>query len=315
VTQDYTAADLPELEKHAGAFTVYNTPGFDIEHLEFNVDPTYNGKTNPLANTNVRLGLGLALDKMTLIESALGVNAAEAKQIIAWTPWVNTPKLVQPFADKSITGQWDPIVGKYVQPGTSQALTDAKALLARTPWKNGFSLSLSTTAGNPTRAAQEAVVANSWRKIGVQVTPNYVPASKLFAGYTQAGPLNQGQFQVAMFAFTGSPEPDSFKYELASKYIDRDQSTHSAINENYSGIKDPSIDQAFSAASGTFDNSVRTKNYDYVQERLTKQSYWITLYFRPQIATADSNVQNFSDNPTQLGPTWDVYAWKTARVA
>jgi ABC-type transport system substrate-binding protein len=118
-----------------------------------------------------------------------------------------------------------------------------------------------------------------------------------------------------MFAFLGSPEPDTFKYELSSRYIDRDQSVHTAINENYSGIKDPSIDRAFTAASGTFDTRVRARNYDYIQERLAKQSYWISLYFRPQIATADSTVQNFSNNPTQLGPTWNVYAWKTARVA
>ena len=33
------------------------------------------------------------------------------------------------------------------------------------------------------------------------------------------------------------------------------------------------------------------------------------LYFRPQIATNDSHVFGFENNPTQFGPTANMYNW------
>jgi peptide/nickel transport system substrate-binding protein len=316
ITQDYTTDDLKALTNNSkGAFSIHSDPGFIFEHFEFNVDPTYNGKPNPLANTTVREALALSLDKMGLIQNALGLKGQAAKNVIAWTPWVNTPTLKQPYADTKITGEWDPISSKYVMPGTAQAVADAKKLLARTPYKNGFNTSISTTTGNPTRTAELEVAANNWNKIGVHVTPNYVPATTFFAGWSQAGPLNHGQFQIALFTFSGSPEPDSFKYNLESRYIDRNATTHVAINENYSGIKNPTIDKELTAASSTFNQAQRAKDYATVQEQLNRNVYWISLYFRPQIATANTNVGNFSNNPTQLGPTWNMYQWKALKAS
>jgi peptide/nickel transport system substrate-binding protein len=316
LTQDYTTDDLPGLKNNSkGQYTISSTPGFIFEHFEFNVDPTYGGKPNPLANVKVRQALALSLDKMGMIQSALGLKGQAAKNIVAWTPWVNTPQLVQPYTDKSINGQWDPIAGTYVMPGTASAIADTKKLLAQTPYKNGFSTSISTTTGNPTRTAELEVAANNWSKIGVKVSPNYVPATTFFAGWGQGGPLNHGQFQIALFTFSGSPEPDTFKFELQSKYIDRNATNHTAINENYSGVNNPVINKAFNTAASTFNQSQRTKAYDQVQVQLAKNDYWISLYFRPQIATVDPNVGNFSNNPTSLGPTWNMYQWKALKAS
>lgn len=316
LTQDYTTADLKDLNKNAGAqYTVSSTPGFIFEHFEFNVDKTYNGKPNPLANATVRQALALALDKLGLIESALAVDRATAQKIIAWTPWVNTPQLVQPFANRAVTGQWDSIARAYVMPGTPRAIADAKRLLARTPYRAGFTTSISTTTANPTRQAELEVAANNWRKLGVKVVPNLVPATTFFSGWAQGGPLNHGKFQVALFTFSGSPDPDTFKYELQSKYIDRTAKVHASINENYAGIRDPVLDAAFNRASATLNRATREREYNTIQARLNQRSYWISLYFRPQIATRGQNLLGFSNNPTSLGPTWNMYAWKTRQVS
>jgi peptide/nickel transport system substrate-binding protein len=86
ITSDYTAADLPSLESHKSAFRVDLGPAYLYEFIEFNVDPTYNGQQNPLHTADVRLALALALDKLGLIRSALGLSPAQAKAIEAWTP-------------------------------------------------------------------------------------------------------------------------------------------------------------------------------------------------------------------------------------
>jgi len=312
VTEDYTVADLPELNKHKSDFKTEAPASFFFEHVEMNTDKTYNGKANPLANTKVRQALSLGLDKIGLIQSALGISAAQAKQIVAWTPFVNTPSLVQPFADKSLLGQYDPLTKKYVQTtGRGSAVSDAKKLLSQAGYGSGFSLDFFTTSGNPTRQAQAAVIQKNWAAIGVKVNLNFVPASKLFpTDWAGNGILDHGQFQVAMFGYVGKPDPDQLKFNVMSRYCDREQAQHSSINGNNSCIHDSLINKLMPAAAKSLVKSTRAKDYAQVQVELNKQAYWIGLYFRANIATTDGKVKGFSANPTQLGSTWNVYAWK-----
>jgi peptide/nickel transport system substrate-binding protein len=309
VTQNYTLADIPELRKHTDAYRLYTDPGFIFEHVEFNVDPQYQGKDNPVANADVRVALALAMDKLGLIRSALGISSAQAKTLIGWGPLVNTPNLVQPFADKKITGQWDPLKKAYVQPGTASAVADAKKVLAKTPYASGFSIDFDTTTGNPVRAAQAAVIANSWKKIGVTMNLTLIPATKFFGSWDSGGTLDHGQYQAGMFAFSGQPDPDQLHFNLQSTYIDREATTHAGSNENYSGIHDAIFNKDFPAASKTLDTKKRAALYAAIQVELNQKAYWVALYYRPQLATADSKVGNFEDNPTQFGPTANIYSW------
>jgi len=305
----YTPADLPELRKNSG-YKLYQTPSFTLEHLEFNVDAQYDGKPNPLSNVKVRLALALALDKIGLIKSALGVNTKAAQDIAAWTPLVSTPELRQPFTDRTITGQWDPLTKKYTAAtGTGKALADAQKLLSQTPYKDGFDLHLATTTGNPVRVAQAGVIQNNWKRLGVNVTVDYIPASTIFGEWDDNGTLHRGQFLVGMFGSSGSPDPDQLKYNMVSRYIDRSQQTHVPINQNYSGIRNSKIDKAFAEAAKTLSNKHRAKNYHLIQQETVKNAYWIGLYYRPSIATSSNHIKGFLNNPTHAGPTWNIYDW------
>jgi len=312
ITQDYTPTNLPALKQHASAFKVSAPAGFVFEHLEFNLDPTYNGQPNPLANKNVRLALALSLDKIGLLESALQLPKKTVENLVAWTPLVNTPLLVQPFADKALHGQWDPLAKAYVIPGSGRALTDARKLLATTPYKSGFPLDFWTTTGNAGRAAIENVAGANWSRLGVKVNAQQAPASKLFGEYDKGGILSHGAFQVALFAFVGSPDPDQLKGNLLSTRIDRFAATKSiGVNGNDAGIKDPAIDAALHKEAGSFDKKVRQAAFNTIQVRINQNAYWIPLYSRPVIATTDGKVTNFTNNPTQIGVTWNTFAWTT----
>ena len=312
LTQDYTPTNLPALNQHAGAFKVSAPAGFVFEHLEFNLDPTYNGQANPLSNKNVRLALALSLDKIGLLQSALQLPKKTVQNLVAWTPLINTPQLVQPFADKALRGQWDPLAKAYVLPGNGRALTDARKLLASTPYKSGFTLDFWTTTGNAGRAATQNVAAANWLRIGVKTNVQQAPSSKLFGEYDKGGILSHGAFQVALFAFVGSPDPDQLKGNLLSTRIDRFAATKSiGVNGNDAGIKDPTIDAALHKEAGTFDKKVRQAAFTTIQVRINQNAYWIPLYSRPVIATTDGRVGNFANNPTQIGITWNTFAWTT----
>jgi ABC-type transport system substrate-binding protein len=57
---------------------------------------------------------------------------------------------------------------------------------------------------------------------------------------------------------------------------------------------------------------VRAQQYAIVQRRMSQQTYWIPLYFRPNIATVAPKLKNVVNNPTQAQPTWNVSAWAKA---
>ena len=310
ITMGYNRADLPELDKHRNAYRVRLRTSFSFEHLELNLDPRYQQQPNPLSDARVRLALALALDKYTLIQNALDASPSLAPSLAAWTPFVEAPDLRQPLVSSTPTGQWDPIARQFVIPGTHQALVDARRLLNQTAYKGGFTLDFYTTSGSPGRQVQEAAIASSWSKLGVKVKPNYVSASKLLAGWDQGGIAVHGDFQVAMFAYLGSPDPDQYKFNLQSRYCDRTARIHSTINGNNSCVHDPLIDGSLSAAARSFSVAARAADYAAIARQINIRAYWIPLYFRSSIATDDGRVANFSNNPTQLGPTWNIYAWK-----
>jgi peptide/nickel transport system substrate-binding protein len=310
ITTDYTWADLQTLQSHTGAYKVHAIPAFEFEHLTYNMDPTYNGQKNPLHDVRVRDALNLALNKIDLIRSALQLSNAKAHQIQAWSPFIITPTFKQPYADTKLAGQWDPVTKKYVtNTGSASAIADAKKLLTEAGYPNGFSLDAYTTSGNPVRAAQFSVIQSYFKKVNVNFVPNFIPASKLFGGWTDGGTLQHSTFQVAMYADVGSPDPDNLKIIFQSKYIDRDKTSHSSTNQNEAGLKDKIVDQDFDKGAASFDPAVRLKYYTQAQVELDKAAPFDLLFYRPEIATDDGHVTNFVANPTNTGNQWNTYAW------
>lgn len=309
----YTAADLPLLESHKGSYKLSEVAGFSYDVLELNHDATYHARPNPLANTRVRLALALAVDKLGLMQSALHLTAHAAHGLEAWTPWVNTPTVRMAFADRAIDGQWDPLARRYLQPGTGRALADARKLLAETPWRHGFSLDLYTVADDPVRQAQEAVIAQNWSRLGVDVDPFYVQTAQLFGDWDHHGILAHGAFQVAMHGFSTSPEPDGNKTVFESQFIDRRKTVHSAVNQNYSGIDDPLLDRAFAAAGKSLNPAVRRRNYYAIQRELNQHADWIMLYFNPVIITYNSRLYPVYNNPTFCQVTCNAWVLRMSR--
>jgi ABC-type transport system substrate-binding protein len=312
---------LPDLQGHSGTFAFHADPSFDLERLEFNVAPTYQDLPNPVADTKVRLALALAIDKIKVIGQALATtNTTAAKRIEAWSFAVNTPSVVQPFADRTLVGQWDPIAKKLVtDTGHGQALADARRLLAGTPWKRGFTLDFYSNASGSIsrirrREAREVIA--DWAKIGVTLNVHFIdgfpPSSpNLFGSWADGGILEHGAFQVTLVRTTGEPvDLDAWKYNLQSKYIVREHPKND-VGQNYSGIHDAAIDRGFDRAGSTVNLQVRSADYAAIQREVNRRAYWIPLHFPPQLWTSDRRVRNVTLSPGVWGNVcWDMYAWR-----
>lgn len=269
---------LPGLTIRAGAAP----PGYAYEHLEFMLDSAFAGAANPVHQMHVRQALALALDPTTVAAAGLRIPARQAARIVAWTPWVHVPGYTEPGLNTAITGRWDPIRHAYVQPGTPTALADARKLLAHSHFPKGFTLTLTTTENTPRRQREEAALAAAWKAIGITVVEDNGTPAKLFGDWDHGGVLVHGSFQVALFALDTPSDPQNFKYNLTSPYIDRLATVRTVTNGNYSGIRDPSMDASFAAAvAPTATWQDREAAYDVVQERLVREAYWVGLYFTP----------------------------------
>jgi peptide/nickel transport system substrate-binding protein len=304
---------LPKLEDHRDAYVTHLEPSFFVENIPFNVEATYEGKPNPLHDARVRLALALALDKIPVTEEALPLTDREASRLLVWSPWLNTPKLVEAYADRSITGQWDPIAKRYdPNPGRGIALLDAKKLLAETPWKRGFSLDFYTTANIPIRQAQEALIAAQWARLGVKVVAHFVDAGKLFATYDQDGILQRGSYQSALFANAwGAGGPEVMSNFLASSSIPSHSNSGLLSSYNLARIRDRVIDRELERASSTFDHSVQAKSYAAVQREFNQKAYWIMLWAHPSVWTDDRRVQGLQGGATiEGGLLLNSWTWK-----
>jgi peptide/nickel transport system substrate-binding protein len=309
----FSPFDLLELRRHIYAYTLHVDPSLTMQHVEFNLDPRYRGRPNPLSNLNVRRALALAVDRVGLVQRSLGFSPEDARNITAWTFLVSTPRLVQPFAETKLVGQWDPIAGTYSsQPGQSDALAHARQLLAATPWKHGFSMDFYTLRQNYFEST-EGVLAGDWARLGVYLRAHFLDPATLFADWSHGGVLAHGDFQGVLFYYGGAFDPDGARFIMQSRYIDRRARIHQALNQNEAGIDDPMIDRAFDRAAQTFDPAGRATGYSFIQERVNKRAYWIPLYFLPIISTSDRSLKNFSINAAVNSPLWDVYAWKTSK--
>ncbi len=314
-TTNYTLADTTSLQSHAGPYKLSIAPAYSFEHLELNQDATYGGKPNPLHKVQVRQAISLGLDRIGLIRSAFGASTAVAKAQVGFTWLVNTAHFHQPYTDKKITGQWDPIAKKYMfNTGTGKAEADAKKLLAQAGYPGGgFSLDWVTTSGNPVRAAQEAVFAQNMHNLGISVNPSFLPASKMFGTWDANGIIDHGQFQIGDWGYIESlPDPAGWITNMASKYIDRDQTVHAPINSNDSGIRDPAIDHAFKIANHSVLPAVRQKYYNIIQQHISNNADWIILYYRPAIGTTDGTIKHWSVSPLAY-PEWNMYQWAQAK--
>ncbi len=299
-----------------GPYRMHVDPSGTIEQLVFNVDSGYGGQPNPLHDVRVRQALALALDKRALITNALGLNARQVSNVIQWTFCVNSPKYHSACADRSITGQWDPIARRFdANPGTGVALLHAKQLLAETRWRGGFTLDFAGRSDTLYRLAEQASLASSWARLGVKLKIADYPPSVLFGSYEQGGVLALGHFQATLEAFNVNAGVDYFmQNSLTTAAIPRRTGTHTPFQTNYGGISDPVIDRAVAGATRTLDDRVRARNFELVQEEVARKDYLDVLYGQAYSYLEDRRIANLSDSVDNDNFAayvfWNMWAWK-----
>ncbi len=293
ITTGYTEDERPLLTHLPSDVKIIETSAAAYAHLEFN-------NAHPLfADIRVREAIQKGINVCNLLVTVLHENNCNRR-----------------------TTQVEPLPSLYydstLRP-VSYDLSAAKRLLAQSGWrldthntllKDGrpFTLRLVTTQ-SPLRVAVATYVQHALTMLGIRVQLATYSSNVFFDVYTKNGILATGAYDMALFTYANSPEPDD-EYTVfhSSQIPDANNPTLS----NYARVNDKVIDSALAQGRDAVAFADRVAAYHRFLERLTQEVYVVPLYVEPVITTVTPQVQNVIPNPNSAMPTWNIADWSTA---
>jgi peptide/nickel transport system substrate-binding protein len=277
------AKQYPDYHKIPG-LTLVTVPVYDYDHLDFNLRRPLFADDLPL-----RRALAYAIDRKAMLdETRRGIGDL--------APADESPVIGKAFDSSVMTYPYDP--------------AKARALLDADGWKpgpggvrvrNGQKLAFAVSTQNESTNGQEieTIVQHYWSQIGADVVTKNAQTS-LFFDNTANGILQGGRYDVALFAWSASVDPD-------------DSSIYSSMNfaphgQNSLFWNDPRATAAMNDALTTINWERRKRDYYVVQEELASQVPTIVLWFRHEVVAYNSDLQGFTPSPV-IAIFWDPWEY------
>jgi peptide/nickel transport system substrate-binding protein len=169
----------------------------------------------------------------------------------------------------------------FYDPGSGGAAYDraaARAELARSRYPHGFTITLQIIGGNLVQSETAQIVQQELAPLGITVRIQQQDQN------SQVSDVENGAYSLA------------FQY-WTSDVVDADElvSALSLIGVHYS---DPAFTTLVDQAASTFDQHVRVKLYDRIQELVTKDAPVTELWYQPLVYATSSTVHGFLAAPT-----------------
>jgi peptide/nickel transport system substrate-binding protein len=277
---------LPEL-RQVPTVTPYITQQLMWEHVDFNTEDPI------LRDARVRRAIALGIDRDQISREVYGG---------IWPPAIGdiSPKLhwYNPESEKLI--RHDPAA--------------ASALLDEAGWKLGkdglranakgepLRLSISTTSGRPQRELVEQVLQQQLRAIGIELTIENHNATAFFAPFDNNGVLKRGKYQLGLYAWISSPDPERYTQQHSSQVPPPE-------GQNHPRYRSQRMDELQEVGRRTLDEAERKRIYDEVQVLMSTDVPMTSIVWRADIDPMPKRLKNFKPNPTQNGDTWNAWEW------
>jgi peptide/nickel transport system substrate-binding protein len=267
--------------------------GISFEHLDFNT-------TDPqLADIRVRQAFAMALDRQQIVDQTVGQFSSDA-QVLDNRIWLNN----QPQYQDNAPAQYK-----------KQDVAGAKALLESAGYTLGsdgvyakgtqrLSFKIDTTANNPLREQTINVMIPQLKAAGIEASYNANP--DIFKGPDSPTSLVAGGFQIALFAWVGSPFIAS-----TPPIYESPAGAGGAVQQNYSRTGTPEIDALLTQWLTQTEDAQIADTGNQVDKLLWDQMATLPLYQKPTYIAYSTSVKGVQDNPTQAGPLWNASTWST----
>lgn len=281
---------VDQIKKLAPNVTSTVNFGLNFEHLDLNT------KDPQLADLKVRQAFALALDRQEIVDQTVKQFSSDAKVLDNRVWMTNQPQYK------------DTAPAQYKQQNTAQAKqlleSDGYTLGADGIYQKAgkrLSFKIDTTVNNPLRQTTIEVMIPQLKKAGIEATFN--PNPDIFKGPDKPTSLKAGGFQIALFAWVGSP----FITTLTNPYLTPSSATQ--VGQNYSRIGTPQIDALIKQSATETDTSKQADLGNQIDKALWDQMATIPLYQKPTFFAWSSTISGPKDNPTSAGPLWNASAW------
>lgn len=189
----------------------------------------------------------------------------------------------------------------------------AAALLDAAGWKMGndgyrykdgkkLSLTVSTTAGRKPREMTEQILQQDWKKIGVDLVIKNYDAGKFFATYEEGGILDTGNYDLAIFAWGSSPDPDNYTLWHSEQLPPGGQNNVFWTNKK--------ADELIINARKELNEKKRKAMVDELQAIMYDECPVIPTFYWVNLDAVNKNLKNWKPNGSNAGNLWNAWEWE-----
>jgi peptide/nickel transport system substrate-binding protein len=290
--------DLSQLIGQSG-LTYSAIPSYTQEHIDINVGQP----ANPLLKQLwFRQAIAKSIYRLDLVHALYGQIAPTMKPLNnpMWNigpnavPWFQQ---LYPFSQKAAIALFK---AHGCTGGPSKPAANNTAVWTCGANKSEFRFT--TTAGNQRRQTSAAIFSQQLMAVGIKLDVNFQPANPTYFGQT----LPNHDFDIAEYAWIGGPDPSGFDAIY--------QCQNNAKNlggSNYKLYCNKTVDKLIASGDSDLNPTTRTASYQKAAQILSKDISIIPLYASPSILVYKSAIKGMqnSNNPTQVGPTWNIEQW------
>jgi len=164
------------------------------------------------------------------------------------------------------------------------------------------SLRLSTTAGNALRVLAEEIVQAQWKQAGFQINIVNDPGRLLFDER-----LPGGNYDLAMFAWTGSPDITGWNNIYGCRDDAKNQN-----QQNRQGYCSAKVTSLLNKVNSSFAYAKQTSLTNQALAQMAKDLILIPLFQKPTYLIHKRSFGGLKENPTSAGPDWNIEFWYKA---
>jgi peptide/nickel transport system substrate-binding protein len=277
---------------HQPGLKYSSLPGYTQEHL----DISQGGTGNPLLKQLwFRQAIALGINRTSLIKALFGQIAPGLKPLN--NPYWEIGPNAKPYFNEYAFSQKKAIALLKAHCTGGPAVPTRNNSSYWTCDGRQAEIRFTTSAGNQRRATSAAIFSQQLQAVGIKVNPVFQPANPNFFGTT----LPNHDFDVAEFAWLGGPDPSGFD----SDYV-------CGGGQNYKSYCNKQVDALQKQGERELDQKKRTALYQQAAKIVAHDVAIVPLYSPPQILVYKSGIAGMehSNNPTLLGPTWNVEQWR-----
>jgi peptide/nickel transport system substrate-binding protein len=244
-----------------------------------------------LADKAVRKALNIAIDRQSICDLVYYGLPKPANNFLVPSHWAYNPNLPKP--------EYDP--------------KKAAAMLDKAGWvrgpdgirvKNGVRLSFtnSTVTGNQLRAQTQQLIADDFKKIGVEMLIKNMVAAVLWADFWR-----NSEFDSLMTAptYTIASDPD-VTHRFGSAAIPKQTGSGS----NVSQYRNPGVDALLARGRQEYNVAKRKEIYAKVQELIMDDLPFLPLFNSVEIEGTKAGLNGYASNVNTLANSWNAASWR-----